>query len=276
MLTWFQKPTPKNRLETPLLRRLRLLLPAAVVVAMGSAGFGQPASAIIVSGTTDTEVAGNPINSLTDPTFAFDDSATDTVQLTIVYPLASGGDATADANFNEFAFLSEFYFNFSDSTTVTLSLADTSGPPTDPSGLNQSTDGHKADGDGNFDALVKWTSSTGVNQFEPGDTYVGIISGVVTIGGAIFDLSALDFKLDSVDLGGGGKPGFCAATRLQGLPDTGSPPAGTADSDFLGGSCIDDQLPPPNGEMPEPASLLLFGIGLLGLGVFARRRRFAA
>ena len=53
MLSWLPKSIPKNRLETPLLGRFRLLLPAAVFVAMAWAGFSQPAAALIIDSTNN-------------------------------------------------------------------------------------------------------------------------------------------------------------------------------------------------------------------------------
>ena len=48
---WFQMLTARRWSETPLLRRLRFLLPVVVFSAMAWAGFGQPAAALLINPT---------------------------------------------------------------------------------------------------------------------------------------------------------------------------------------------------------------------------------
>ena len=108
--------------------------------------------------------------------------------------------------------------------------------------FNFGSDAFQADGDGRYDILVDF-STAAASRLTPGETIVFDITS--TTPGFTSD-SFLVFSAP-----GGGNGPFQAAAHIQGLPDGGS--------DFVS-------------EVPEPASLLLLGSGLIGVATGLRRR----
>ena len=218
---------------------------AAVAVALGMLFGAVPASATLLTSTLNINFGTGSAGSQTlDVTFD-DSDGTGVILMTI-----------DTSNLNADAKILTFYFNFDDALdSANLVFQNQLGTADDiltPSDITNSIDCCQADGDGKFDVAFNWGGS---DEFLGSDTFsIEIVLTGITVA---------DFDFTSTT--GGGQGIYCAAAHVGNVDAAG-------DSDHLGGTCNGDMM-----ETPEPATLLLFGFGLLGLGAFARRqRRFTA
>ena len=220
---------------------------SAVVVALGMMFGAAPASATVIVSTINFSF-GTGSAGTTFLTATFDDQNTaGSVILTIdVSTLAVGSRGLS------------FFFNYtgnpSDLTDTgggfSYVFAGTADAPKNVTNIFDDTAiCCQADGDGFYDIEFNWT---GNKKFLQSNTF----TATITFAGLV----ATDFIDTSV---AGPQGAFCTAAHIAdaGGKDT--------ESDHLGGSCRET-------EIPEPSTLLLFGTGLIGLGVLARRRRTTA
>jgi hypothetical protein len=112
------------------------------------------------------------------------------------------------------------------------------------------------------DALVNVTTGAIVGDFNRGATRFGTVLGLADDGTTMYAVDGTEVY--SVNLAN------AALTPLfnYALAENGQDLAGGFGTAFIG-----EGAPPPPPPVPEPASILMFGCGLLGLGFLARRKR---
>ena len=116
--------------------------------------------------------------------------------------------------------------------------------------VSAKADNFKADGDGYFDISFNFAA----NAFTDGLTSVYTF----TLAG----LTVADFNYSSVSGGGAGT--YKSAAHVQGIDKPDVPGVDSAGSGWIG---------PGDGMMvPEPGTIILLGLGLLGLGIVVRKR----
>lgn len=185
-------------------------------------------------------------------------SSANAIQLTLSDAVGGGVDFSLTGAFAAGEFLSGLYLNFDPSKALIDASNFTNESGVAPESLNFGTNAFKADGDGDFDILLEF--STNPPRFDNNDTLTYLITGV----------TVADFNFLSVD-GPEGKTGFPVAFRVQGLGANNEGSGWFTDREpVCDPSPCDDPDPDP---VPEPTSLILLGIGSLAGAAIVRRRR---
>ena len=143
-------------------------------------------------------------------------------------------------------FVSEWSFNVNLADPTILTFGYVSGIAV--SSIGTGLDAFKADGDGFYDIIFNYpTSNSGPARFVADNTSVYRIMAT--------GLTVADFEVGSV---GGNKGSFYSATHVQAKAD--------GSSVWLGADEYTTVL------IPEPVTMILLGLGLLGLGIAVRKR----
>ena len=232
----------------------KLFLILVLAIPIGVLAFTVPAQAITLTLELDTPFGTKPSPDGVAPwlraTFDDDDSF-GSVTLTL--------EARLEVEDN---FIKEVYFNFyTDSFDVNklhFGTPTTNADVTAPA-ISFGVDSFKADGDGLYDILLAFEQNDkkkeDLYRFDDFDTLVFTITSSEAITANSFDFySTYD----------GGEGVWKAVAKVQGLLDV---PEGEDDSTWIGPS---DGFKP----VPEPATVLLLGTGLIGLAAVGRRKKF--
>lgn len=220
----------------------------SLLLAAGLMAFGAAAHAVSFTVELSTEFSGatEPEGITPWVNFTVDDGDTPgTVTFTI--------EAT---NLSDDEFLSAFYFNgdpdnFVGFGEVSAFIASIDDSEVDWNLVTTGPNCCSADGAGRFDYRWEFLTSNDADRFESGDEF----SWTFTSPGII----AADF--DFLNTGPGGNCCWTAAAHIQSIGAAG-------ESGWIGGT-------DGGGDVPEPGTLALFGLGLTLMGVATRRRRSA-
>jgi hypothetical protein len=144
-------------------------------------------------------------------------------------------------------FATEWDFNFDPTLNLTsLGISQSNAPPDPSATISKGTDSFQADGDGKFDIEILFPSGPPSARFNGSDT--------ATFTFTLDGITANSFDFSSAS--GGGQGTFHTAAHVQGI-----------DADPTSGWIGDAGTP-----IPEPATMLLLGSGLIGLAGLARKR----
>ena len=219
-----------------------------ITLVAGVISFALPAQATTLTFDLNLEFSGatEPEGAKPWITATFDDSFGDATNVRLTMTAGNLVD-------NEF--IDDWRFNFNDTLNVTqLTFTPVGTPGATPSTIFTGMNAYKADGDGFFDIKFEFLNANTYDlRFTTGETVVYDISYFSAI-----DVSS--FYYGSAP--GGGNGTYNSAAHIQGIG------ANDNDSGWIGYSGGG----PGGGPIPEPATMLLLGSGLIGIAVSGKKR----